>query len=147
MIIFLILGILNGFCITLSRVLNGQLSTKHGVFHASLVNHVIGFIFLSALYLFISEPLRAFPQEPVFYLGGVIGALYVAINSFVMLRLGATNSIILVVSGQMLFGLVMEIYHFGSENLGLQVVGAMLVVLGVCLKGHWKVSNKAQNAS
>jgi len=138
MMMFVILGILNGFCITLSRVLNGQLGTKHGVFHASLVNHIIGFIFLSVLFIIISEPLRGLPHEPLLYIGGVIGALYVAINSLVMVRLGSTNSIVLVVSGQMLFGLLVEIYSMGFENLGLQVTGAGLVVLGGFLKGRPK---------
>lgn len=138
MMLFVILGILNGFCITLSRVLNGQLSAKHGVFHASLVNHVVGFMFLSVIFVVISEPLIELPHEPLLYIGGLIGALYVAINSLVMVRLGSTNSIVLVVSGQMLFGLLVEMYHMGFENLGVQVIGAALVVLGVFLKARPK---------
>ena len=138
--IFVLIGILNGFCITLSRVFNGQLSTKYGAFHASLVNHVVGFLFLSILLLTMSlsllGPLQAVPSEPVLYLGGVIGALYVAVNSFVMVRLGSTNSIVLVVAGQMLFGLVVEMYIKGLATLEMQMVGSVLVVLGVLLKGR-----------
>ena len=138
--IFVLIGILNGFCITLSRVFNGQLSTKYGAFHASLVNHVVGFLFLSILLLTmsvsLSGPLQAMPSEFVLYLGGVIGALYVAVNSFVMVRLGSTNSIVLVVAGQMLFGLVVEMYTKGLAILEMQMIGAVLVVLGVLLKGR-----------
>ena len=138
--IFVLIGILNGFCITLSRVFNGQLSTKYGAFHASLVNHVVGFLFLSILLLTMSlsllGPLQPVPSEPVLYLGGVIGALYVAVNSFVMVRLGSTNSIVLVVAGQMLFGLVVEMYTKGLATLEMQMVGAVLVVFGVLLKGR-----------
>ena len=138
--IFVLIGILNGFCITLSRVFNGQLSTKYGAFHASLVNHVVGFLFLSILLLTMSVsllcPLQAMPSEPLLYLGGVIGALYVAVNSFVMVRLGSTNSIVLVVAGQMLFGLVVEMYTKGIATLEMQMIGAVLVVFGVLLKGR-----------
>ena len=138
--IFVLIGILNGFCITWSRVFNGQLSTKYGAFHASLVNHVVGFLFLSILLLTMSlsllGSLQAVPSEPVLYLGGVIGALYVAVNSFVMVRLGSTNSIVLVVAGQMLFGLVVEMYTKGIATLEMQMIGAVLVVFGVLLKGR-----------
>ncbi|WP_261884319.1 DMT family transporter [Vibrio pelagius] len=138
--IFVFLGVLNGFCITLSRVFNGQLSAKYGAFHASLVNHVVGFLFLSLLLFTVSVslfgPVQAMPSDPVLYLGGVIGALYVAVNSFVMVRLGSTNSIVMVVSGQMLFGLVMEMSTKDLATLKIQLIGALLVVLGVFLKGR-----------
>ena len=137
---FVLIGILNGFCITLSRVFNGQLSTKYGAFHASLVNHVVGFLFLSILLLTMSVSLlgslQSMPSEPLLYLGGFIGALYVAVNSFVMVRLGSTNSIVLVVAGQMLFGLVVEMYTKGLATLEMQIIGAVLVVLGMLLKGR-----------
>ena len=136
--IFVFLGVLNGFCITLSRVFNGQLSTKYGAFYASLVNHAVGFLFLSALLTMVSVsfwgPLQMTSGQPWLYLGGVIGALYVAVNSFVMTKLGSTNSIVLVVCGQMLFGLAIDMYSAGSENLSLQVLGAGLVIVGVVSK-------------
>jgi transporter family-2 protein len=138
--IFVLIGLLNGFCITLSRVFNGQLSTKYGAFHASLVNHVVGFLFLSLLLFTVSvsllDPLYTMPNEPELYLGGAIGALYVAVNSFVMARLGSTNSIVLVVCGQMLFGLLMEVYTKDLAFLEMQIIGAGLVVFGVIWKGR-----------
>ena len=134
--LLLIFGTLNGFCIALSRIINGQLSISRGAFIASFINHLIGFIFLSALVFVLVLPLQALPQEPYLYLGGLVGALYVAINSFVIVRLGSTSSIVLVVSGQMLFGLIVEAYRFGVVNLDVQIFGATLIVIGVLLKGH-----------
>ncbi|CAH8206632.1 DMT family transporter [Vibrio aestuarianus] len=139
---FILLGLLNGFCITLSRVLNGQLSVRNGAFHASFVNHVVGFVSLSLLLIFVTEPVNALPQDLTLYVGGVIGALYVAVNSFVMVRLGSTNSIVLVVAGQMLFGLFIEVYSFGFEQVGAQFLGAILIVTGVFFKGRLGFQNK-----
>lgn len=133
---FVVLGLINGFCITLSRVFNGQLSAHNGAFYASLVNHAVGFALLSSLFLFLPEPIYALPHDLTLFLGGVIGALYVALNSFVMVRLGSTNSIVLVVSGQMLLGLCTEAYRFGLAQTGLQFIGAALIVIGVFLKGR-----------
>lgn len=145
--LFLILGTLNGCCIALSRILNGQLSISRGAFSASFINHFIGFLFLSALVSFLALPLQALPQEPYLYLGGLVGALYVAINSFVIVRLGSTSSIVLVVSGQMLFALIVEAYRFGIANLNIQIFGAALIVVGVILKGHsLKVVAKNDNS-
>ena len=141
--IFVLIGLLNGFCITLSRVFNGQLSTKYGAFHASLVNHVVGFLFLSLLLFTVSvsllDPLHTMPNEPELYLGGAIGALYVAVNSFVMAKLGSTNSIVLVVCGQMLFGLAVDMYSSRLEDLGLNVLGAGLVITGVVAKVKYRI--------
>ncbi|ASG01799.1 MULTISPECIES: DMT family transporter [Vibrio] len=139
---FILLGLLNGFCITLSRVLNGQLSVRNGAFHASFVNHAVGFVSLSLLFIFVTEPVNALPQDLTLYVGGVIGALYVAVNSFVMVRLGSTNSIVLVVAGQMLFGLFIEVYSFGFEQVGAQFLGAVLIVTGVFFKGRLGFQNK-----
>lgn len=141
--IFVLIGLLNGFCITLSRVFNGQLSTKYGAFHASLVNHVVGFLFLSLLLFTVSvsllDPLHTMPNEPELYLGGAIGALYVAVNSFVIAKLGSTNSIVLVVCGQMLFGLAVDMYSSRLEDLGLNVLGAGLVITGVVAKVKYRI--------
>lgn len=134
---FIVLGLLNGFCITLSRVLNGQLSKCYGAFHSSFVNHSVGFLFLSLLFILVSEPLHELPNEPSLYVGGVIGALYVAINSFVMVRLGSTDSIVLVIAGQMLLGLCIEIHSVGFEQIGGQAFGAILIISGVFLKGRF----------
>lgn len=139
---FILLGLLNGFCITLSRVLNGQLSVRNGAFHASFVNHATGFVALSLLFIFVAKPVNALPQDLTLYVGGVIGALYVAVNSFVMVRLGSTNSIVLVVAGQMLFGLFIENYSFGFEQIGAQFIGAVLIVTGVFFKGRLGFQNK-----
>lgn len=139
---FILLGLLNGVFITLSRVLNGQLSVRNGTFHASFVNHAVGFVSLSLLFIFVSEPVNALPQDLTLYVGGVIGALYVAVNSFVMVRLGSTNSIVLVVAGQMLFGLFIEVYRFGFEQVGVQFLGAVLIVIGVFFKGRLGFKNK-----
>lgn len=144
---FLLLGLLNGFCITLSRVLNGQLSVRNGAFHTSFVNHAVGFFSLTLLFIFLSEPVNVLPQDLTLYAGGVIGAMYVAVNSFVMVRLGSTNSIVLVVTGQMLYGLFIEVYRFGFEQVGGQFIGAVLIVIGVFFKGRLGFQSKYNYSS
>jgi len=68
------------------------------------------------------------------YLGGFIGAFYVAINSLVMSRLGSTNTMILVITGQMGFGLLLDSSTNSSRELLIKVLGIMFIVIGVYLK-------------
>ena len=78
MSLYLLLGLTNGICIALSRMLNGQLSSQRGAFYASYINHIVGCLFLSVLVLYWSNPSIEYPTDITLYSGGVIGALYVA---------------------------------------------------------------------
>lgn len=132
---FIILALLNGACITLSRILNGQLSISRGAFQASFVNHIGGFIFLSLILLITTQTptLPSFSQWPLLT-GGLLGALYVALNSVVLTRLGSTQAIILVISGQMFFGILLDILNRNDVSLLGNLCGVLLIVLGIVLK-------------
>lgn len=142
MSLYIFLGLLNGVCIAISRILNGQLSIYNGAFRASFINHIGGFAFLSLLALmFFSPPQLGDESDIVVYAGGMIGALYVAINSFVIAKLGSTNAIILVISGQMLFSLLLDSIADNSDGLLMKILGVTLIILGVTMKEVYKVHN------
>ncbi|MDX2319267.1 MAG: DMT family transporter [Moritella sp.] len=135
MTFYILLALLNGFCIAISRIWNGQLASYYGAFRASYVNHIIGFLFLSVVMLLLLEPPQlSTSANMLVYLGGFIGAFYVAINSLVMSRLGSTNTMILVITGQMGFGLLLDSSTNSSSELLLKVLGVMFIVIGVYLK-------------
>lgn len=133
-VVFVFLGLLNGVCIALSRILNGQLSLSMGPFRASFVNHLIGFAFLSLFMTALWSPPQFSSPSVVVYGGGVIGAFYVAINSLVMTKLGSTNAIILVIGGQMLFSLVLDAREWDQLDLVLNITGVGLIVVGILCK-------------
>ena len=135
MTFYILLALLNGVCIAISRIWNGQLASYYGAFKASYVNHIIGFLFLSMVMLLLLEPPQLSTSSNMFvYLGGFIGAFYVAINSLVMSRLGSTNTMILVITGQMGFGLLLDSSTNSSSELLLKVLGIIFIVIGVYLK-------------
>ncbi|WP_375753572.1 DMT family transporter [Vibrio sp. HN007] len=131
---YILLALLNGFCIAIARILNGQLSVSRGPFSASFINHVGGFLFLTLVMLYLLSPPLLSGGSVVMYGGGVIGALYVAINSLVMTRLGSTNTIILVISGQMLVSLLLDSPTNNDGEMLLKLSGVMLIVAGIALK-------------
>ncbi|AQZ64398.1 unnamed protein product [[Actinomadura] parvosata subsp. kistnae] len=133
MLFFIVLALLNGVLIGASRTINGQLSTRAGAFRASVWNHVVGFVFLSAVLLV----LRTWPDltdVPVAaYAGGVFGALFVAVNSHVFPRLGAMSASVLVISGQVLSAVVIDCVQQGRLPSLVRLAGVALVLLGLGL--------------
>ncbi|MFM5191643.1 DMT family transporter [Aeromonas media] len=49
MTLLILLGLLNGVAVSLSRTLNGRLASARGAMTASLANHLLGFGLLGAL--------------------------------------------------------------------------------------------------
>lgn len=133
MFTLIVLALLNGVCIGLSRAINGRLALDRGAFHASLCNHIVGFLFLSLLLVATDSVNGAtFGQAPWgAYLGGAIGALFVALNSYVLPRLGTLRAALLIISGQMLAGVVIDRLRDSGDTISAQILGVGLILLGV----------------
>jgi len=137
--IFTLLALLNGILISFSRVLNGRLATHKSAFYASWINHLGGFVFIALILLFgqgFSAPLLSIPWYV--YMGGVIGGLYVGLNSYVVPRLGVTLATLLVIAGQLVVSLLVDVFLgklvFSFSWSGLQLIlGAALIVCGFYL--------------
>lgn len=131
MTLVIFLAVLNGCCISFCRVLNGRLSQDTSAFYASFWNHVVGFIFLSFVVYFSSTvPVKTIMDAPVIaWLGGVMGALFVALNSYVLSKVGATLTVILVINGQLLTGVVWDAISNGVELTPL--LGILCILMGI----------------
>ncbi|MFI6482463.1 DMT family transporter [Nonomuraea sp. NPDC050663] len=133
MLFFVVLALSNGLLIGVSRTINGRLSTRRGAFAASVWNHVVGLAFLSVVLLVM----RIWPdvtQVPVAaYAGGVFGALFVAVNSYVFPRLGAMSAAVLVIAGQVLSAVVIDCVRQAALPSPLRLAGVALVLAGLCL--------------
>ncbi|KJG38615.1 hypothetical protein UA32_09330 [Photobacterium angustum] len=131
MTLVIFLALLNGCCISFCRVLNGRLSQDTSAFYASFWNHVVGFIFLSLVVYFSSTvPVKTIMDAPaIAWLGGVMGALFVALNSYVLSKVGATLTVILVITGQLLTGVVWDAISNGVELTPL--LGILCILMGI----------------
>ncbi|OZG75204.1 hypothetical protein BTA51_02125 [Hahella sp. CCB-MM4] len=141
---YIALALLNGAFIGASRVINGRLGLSTGAMGASLWNHVIGFLFLGVILTVIGawqfDVDILFPQSyfgsvwnaPYYaYFGGFMGALFVAMNSFVLPRIGAIQTTVLVVSGQMLAGIFLNANMESLSLISGKMVGVLLIVTGI----------------
>lgn len=137
MSVFILIALFNGVCIVTSRTLNGKLAQNSNAFYSSLINHLVGFIFLTIFVLWIKDyhsiELSTIPL--IAFAGGIIGAFFVVINSYVLPLLGVMLTSVLAICGQMISSLVIDIFSgVGSNNLLLQIIGVLLIIGGVLIK-------------
>jgi transporter family-2 protein len=137
MITFLLIAVLNGIFIGTARTINGQLSVSLGSFSASLWNHIVGLIFLTLVLLFsfgANWQISELNNLPIWaYIGGVFGALFVAISSYVFPRIGAMKAAIFVIAGQMISAVLVDYINQGIVSGVYRMFGVLLILLGVYL--------------
>lgn len=78
-------------------------------------------------------PYGRFPGSWYAYLGGTIGVIFVASGSWLIARIGATNTAMLVIGGQMVFGVLLDLARGVDDNLLVSAVGVMLIIAGAAL--------------
>lgn len=133
MTMLILLGLLNGVAVSLSRTLNGRLATAHGALTASLANHLLGFALLGGLLLVKDTSWGHLAGlDPWLLLGGVLGALFVAISSWAINRVGALACALLIITGQLVGGVGLDALagRLGWDDL----LGAALVLAGAGLQ-------------
>ena len=136
------LAVLIGAGLSVQVRLNAQLRQQFG--HpglAALGNFLVGTTAL-LVYLALTRAnwpsvgtLRAVPSTQ--WLGGLLGATYVAVSALLGPRLGSATLLALIVGGQLLMSLVLDNYGLvGFETHamnGWRLVGAALLIVGVVL--------------
>lgn len=133
------LALINGICIGLSRVWNARLGMQTGALWASLINHLVGFALLCCLLIGLDD--IPWPEmgavQPYLLLGGVFGALYVLLNTWVIGQIGLSRSLLLVLVGQMFTAILLDSY---SRNINLTVpeYAAMALIVAGTITSFFK---------
>jgi transporter family-2 protein len=136
------LGIVAGFGLTIQVGMNSQLrKVLQSANLAALISFTVGTVALILLLIAMRSPLP--PRETLAavpfwaWLGGLLGAFYVASSTIVATELGATTLLGLALTGQLATALVID--HFGWLGLPenpitwTRLVGVALVGAGVWL--------------
>ncbi len=143
MIFFYLFGLLVGFSLPVQTSANTRLVRRTGSpFNSSLVSFLVSLAVLVLALLVTGEgldvPFARIAAEPFWiWIGGLCGVLFLTGNVVLMPRLGAVETVVLPVTGQVLMGLLVD--HFGwfrstvHPITVLRAIGAVLVVVGVIL--------------
>lgn len=149
--LMILLALFNGLLIVTNRIFNAKLGLHVSGAGAAFWNHLVGFLFLVFMMLLFAERgVSDFGGIPFYlFLGGLIGACYVAIYSFVMPRVGTTKATVLVIAGQIVLGTIIDVANGKISNINITIVGISLVMLGMWVGNHKKEdasrAHKAQN--
>lgn len=135
MTVFILLACLGGILVGLSRQLNGRLSMSTTPLVASFWNHAVGFAVLTALGLFVGGLLPAGAAEAPWYayLGGPIGVIFVAAGSWAITRIGAVNSALLIIGGQMVTGVALDYASAVPTSFWANATGIVLIIGGMVM--------------
>lgn len=133
-----------GVCVALQPVVNAGLARYSHPLVASTISFLIGTVLLIALsLLLVPGAVRKLTWTslaqvpPVYYSGGLIGAVIVVAMTRLVPELGAVRTLALSISGQIVFGLITD--QFGLFGLrpvpvtGGRLAGVVLLLVGTHL--------------
>ena len=140
MITWIVFAALAGVLVGVSRQVNGRLSVSTTPLVASFWNHLVGFVLLTAVgfvlgNLFVGGllPPGAADAPLLAYIGGPIGVVFVAAGSWLIARIGAINTALLVIGGQMVSGVVLDLFRDSPPALWASALGVALILGGMAL--------------
>ncbi|WP_428424982.1 DMT family transporter [Pararhizobium sp.] len=132
---FILCASLAGILIALSRQLNGRLSLSTSPLIASFWNHAVGFGLLTIIGLSIGGliPAGALDAPWYAYLGGTVGVVFVASGSWLITRIGAMNTALMIIGGQMTGGVVINLLKSATSAFWLASLGVVLIMSGMVI--------------
>ncbi len=135
MTVFILSACLAGILVALSRQLNGRLSFSTSPLIASFWNHLVGFVVLTIIGLAIGGliPAGAFDAPWYAYLGGPVGVIFVASGSWVITRIGAMNTALMIIGGQMTGGVAINLLKSTTSTFWLASLGIVLIIGGMVI--------------
>lgn len=133
MIWFVALAFAGGLLVSLSRQINGRLALSTSAMESSFWNHAVGFGALT-LAAFLFAPL--FPPDPGqipwwAWFGGVVGVIFIAASSWLIGRIGAAMTASMIIAGQMVAGLLLDIAAEAPGVMWMRIMGVALIFAGV----------------
>jgi transporter family-2 protein len=133
MIGFAALAVLAGVLVSLSRQINGRLALSTSAMESSFWNHIVGLGFITVVAALVGGLFAGSPaQSPWWaYLGGPVGVIFIATGSWLIARIGAAQTALLIIAGQMVFGVLLDVWLGAPGNLWARITGVALILAGM----------------
>ncbi len=133
MIWFATLALLAGVLVSLSRQINGRLALSTSAMESSFWNHLVGLIFVTLLALAVGGLFAGEPTEAPWwaFVGGPVGVVFIAAGSWLIPRIGAAQTAMLIIAGQMVSGVVLDVAMSAPGEPWVRVIGVALILAGM----------------
>lgn len=135
MTLYVTLAFAAGLLVSLSRQVNGRLALSTSPLQSSFWNHVVGCAALLAIGLVFGGLWPAgLTSAPAYtFIGGTLGVVFIAASSWLVGRIGAVNTALMVIGGQMVSGVVLDLLR-GAPGAGwARAAGVALIIAGMAL--------------
>lgn len=133
--LYILLAILSGVSVVLSRIVNFKLAEEIGTFQGTFFNYLTGFItsliffFLTKDYININN-LNELSIPFYAYLGGTIGILVVLLFNYITPKVSSFSLSLLVFIGQLSIGIIIDYFSSNIISIG-KILGGLLILLGL----------------
>jgi bacterial/archaeal transporter family-2 protein len=133
--LYILISILAGVSIVISRIINSTLANKIGIFQGTFFNYVVGLSF-SFLFFFISSEkqnvftIKLHTIPPWAYLGGLTGVLVVALSNYITPKISAFYLTLIIFVGQLFVGIIIDYLTSNILSPG-KLIGGFLVLIGL----------------
>ena len=134
--IYMLLAILAGIFTTIEASINSQLGKYITPGIATLHSLMVGMTFILFLNLIngkLSYYAKITTIRPLWLVGGLFGASIIYLSSRSIPQLGISNTIILVLSGQLLSGLILDAIVNQVELSARKIAGLLLFLIGAIM--------------
>lgn len=130
---YITLAIGAGALVTLSRQVNGRLALSTSALVSSFWNHAVGLAALLVWGLLAGGLWPAGVENAPFHawLGGPLGVIFIALGSWLIARIGAVLTGVLIIAGQMLTGVAMDLVQGIDGSNILRLGGVVMILIGV----------------
>jgi transporter family-2 protein len=138
------LPLLAGVAVAFQQGLNGRVRAEaRSALAATTINFTVGSAALfvaTVTHLLLVGPPEALPSNPVLYLGGAVGAIFIAIQTLTVGRIGVLVLGLCLVTGQLAASLVFEVVApLGPGSTSATAVAVMLALAGVLVASiRWR---------
>lgn len=132
---YIILAILSGVTIVISRMTNAKLGKELSVYQSTFFNYLIGFIGCLLLIALFREKLVFVPSVTgirffAMFFGGIVGVGNIIISNVVTPKIAAFSLTIIIFVSQLFSSLILDYYIDGEFSVG-KLVGGFLVLCGL----------------
>ncbi|WP_086428396.1 DMT family transporter [Staphylococcus cornubiensis] len=158
--LLLILGLVAGGVIPVQTSINSRLSRyTHSSLYASAISFTVGTLLLVILnfilnpHLFTTEVFQHYHFNYYWYVGGLMGVIYLTGNMILLPRIGASLTVVTTITGQIFMSVLID--TFGWFNVDIQplhllkVLGIVLLLIGIILmnlqRGAKKMAQTGHN--
>lgn len=132
---YILLAILAGVLIVISRIFNSIIAEEIGTLQGTYINYLTGlftaFIFFILSKEYINIGTINYSNIPLYaYLGGAIGILVVLLSNYTIPKVSSFSLSLLVFIGQLSIGILIDYYSYNTVSIG-RIIGGLLILSGL----------------